>query len=189
MEAPYIERNIEYTREGYDVADVEYTPYAGETETEAGALEGEAATTANVRLMDPNLLSETFGQLQQFRPYYSFPETLHVDRYEIDGEVRDTVLAAREVNPPGDDSWVNQHVIYTHGYGIVAADASEVGSGGRPSFLLSGIPTSGVLASEDDYEPRIYFGRNTPDYSVGGEEEGEGDRERKRARAAGSEEK
>lgn len=186
MEAEYIQRNIDYTREGYDVADVEYTSYAGETAAERGALAGDAATTANVRLMDPNLLSETFGQLEQFRPYYSFPETLHVDRYEIDGEVRDTVLAAREVNPPGDDSWVNQHVIYTHGYGIVAADASEVGSGGRPSFLLSGIPTSGVLASEDDYEPRIYFGRNTPEYSVVGKEEGEPDRERDRPQETGS---
>jgi len=186
MEAPYIERNIQYTREGYDVADVEYTPYAGETETEAGALEGESATTANVRLMDPNLLSETFGQLQQFRPYYSFPSTLHVDRYEIEGEVRDTVLAAREINPPGDDSWVNQHVIYTHGYGIVAADASEVGGGGRPQFLLSGIPTSGPLASEDEYEPRIYFGRNSPEYSVVGKEEGEPDRERDRPQETGS---
>lgn len=186
MESEYIQRNIDYTREGYDVADVEYTSYAGETAAERGALAGDAATTANVRLMDPNLLSETFGQLEQFRPYYSFPETLHVDRYEIDGEVRDTVLAAREVNPPGDDSWVNQHVIYTHGYGIVAADASEVGSGGRPSFLLSGIPTSGVLASEDDYEPRIYFGRNTPEYSVVGKEEGEPDRERDRPQETGS---
>lgn len=186
MESEYIQRNMDYTREGYDVADVEYTSYAGETAAERGALAGDAATTANVRLMDPNLISETFGQLEQFRPYYSFPETLHVDRYEIDGEVRDTVLAAREVNPPGDDSWVNQHVIYTHGYGIVAADASEVGSGGRPSFLLSGIPTSGVLASEDDYEPRIYFGRNTPEYSVVGKEEGEPDRERDRPQETGS---
>ena len=187
MEAPYLERNIEYTREGYDVADVEYTPYAGETETEAGALEGEAATTANVRLMDPNLLSETFGQLEQFRPYYTFPSTLHVDRYEIDGEVRDTVLAARDINPPADDSWVNQHVIYTHGYGLVAADASEVGGGGRPAFLLNGIPTSGPLASEDDYEPRIYFGGNSPEYSVVGKEEGEPDRERDRPQETGAE--
>jgi len=189
MESDYIERNIEFTREGYDVADVEYTSYAGETAAERGGLEDDSATTANVRLMDPNLLSQTYGQLEQFRPYYSFPDTLHVDRYEVDGEVRDTVLAAREVNPPGDDdSWVNQHVIYTHGYGIVAADASEVGGGGRPSFLLSGIPTTGELASEDDYEPRIYFGRNSPDYSVVGKEEGEADRERDRPQEAGSEE-
>lgn len=187
MEAEYIERNIEYTREGYDVADVEYTDYAGETEAQEGALAGDAATTANIRLMDPNLLSETFGQLEQFRPYYSFPDTLHIDRYEVDGEVRDSVLAAREVSPPGDDSWVNQHVIYTHGYGIVAADAAEVGGGGRPSFLLSGIPTSGPLASEDEYEPRIYFGLNSPEYSVVGKEEGDPDRERDRPQEAGSE--
>src|SRR5690625_4126050 len=79
-----------------------------------------------------------------------------------------------------------QHVMRSHGNGIVAADASEVGSGVRPTFLLSGIPTSGVLASEDDYEPRIYFGRNTPEYSVVGKEEGEPDRERDRPQETGS---
>ncbi|NWN89529.1 MAG: UPF0182 family protein [Micrococcaceae bacterium] len=188
MEAPYIERNIAYTRDGYDIADVDYTDYAGETEAQEGALAGDAETTANVRLMDPNLLSETFGQLQQFRPYYSFPDILHIDRYNIDGEVHDTVLAAREVSPPGDDSWVNQHTIYTHGYGVVAADAAEVGAGGRPSFLLSGIPTSGELATEEEYEPRIYFGLNSPEYSIVGKEEGQPDRERDRPAEQGSEE-
>ena len=187
LERDYIERNIEFTREAYGLSDMEYTNYAGETEAEAGGMRGVGSSTANIRLMDPNLLSRTFGQLQQFRPYYSFPETLHVDRYEIDEETQDTVISVREVNVDPNSSWVNQHITYTHGYGVVAADASEVAAGGRPSFLLSGIPSSGPLTSEEDYEPRIYFGMNSPQYSVVGKEEGQPDRERDRPQDADSE--
>ncbi|WP_341849202.1 UPF0182 family protein [Auritidibacter ignavus] len=188
LESEFIERNINYTREAYGLSDMEYTNYAGETEASAGALAGESATTANIRLMDPNLLSRTFGQLQQFRPYYSFPNTLHVDRYEVDGEVRDTIIAPREVNVNPDSSWVNQHITYTHGYGLTAADSSEVGGGGRPAFLLSGIPTDGELASDQDYEPRIYFGMNSPQYSIVGKEDGDPDQELDRPQDAESEE-
>lgn len=187
LESEYIQRNIEMTREGYGLADMEYTDYAGETDTEAGALRGQAANTANIRLMDPNLLSRTFGQLQQFRPYYSFPDTLHLDRYEIDGETRDTVLSVREVNVNPESSWVNQHVTYTHGYGVAAADASEVAAGGRPSFLMKGIPTTGPLTEDREFEPRIYFGMNSPAYSVVGKPEGGEDKERDRPQDADSE--
>lgn len=185
-EAEYISRNIEMTREAYGLSEMEYTNYAGETEADEGGLTNESANTANIRLMDPNLLSRTFGQLQQFRPYYGFPNTLHVDRYEVDGETKDTVIAAREVSVDPNSSWVNQHIIYTHGYGMVAADASAVAAGGRPSFLLSGIPSQGELGTDEDYEPRIYFGMNSPQYSVVGAPEGAPDRERDRPQDADS---
>ena len=186
LEAEYISRNIELTREAYGLDAVEVTNYEGVTETEAGALAGEEANTANVRLMDPNLISQTFGQLQQFRPYYAFPNTLHVDRYEVDGQTRDTILAARDVNVDDTQSWVNRHTIYTHGYGMVVADASEVAAGGRPQWLLSEIPTRGPLASDEDYEPRIYFGQNSPSYSVVGAPEGAPAVERDRPQTADS---
>lgn len=186
LEQEYIARNIENTREAYGLSDVESTSYAGETTAEAGSLAAESANTENIRLMDPNLLSRTFGQLQQFRPYYSFPETLHVDRYEVDGEKQDTIISVRDINVDPTSSWVNQHVTYTHGYGVVAADASEVGAGGRPSFLLSGIPTSGALGSDETYEPRIYFGMNSPEYSIVGAPEGTPPRERDRPQDASS---
>ncbi len=186
LEAEYIQRNIEMTREAYGLDEVETTNYEGATDAEAGALAGESANTANIRLMDPNLLSQTFGQLQQFRPYYNFPDTLHVDRYEVDGETRDTVVSVRDVNVSQDQSWVNSHIVYTHGYGMVAADASEVAAQGRPKFLLSGIPTTGVLADEENYEPRIYFGTNSPDYSVVGAPEGAPAKERDRPQTADS---
>lgn len=188
-EAEYIQRNIDATREAYGLDAIEVTQYAGETEAGAGALaedEANAANAANVRLMDPNLLSRTFGQLQQFRPYYWFPNTLHLDRYTVDGETKDTVVSVREVNVDQSSSWVNQHIIYTHGYGMVAADASEVAAGGRPSFLLSGIPSTGPLGSDADYEPRVYFGANSPEYSVVGAPEGGPERERDRPQDASS---
>ncbi|MGM7668827.1 UPF0182 family membrane protein [Microbacterium sp. A93] len=186
LEQDYINRNIEHTREAYGLADVESTNYAGETTAEAGSLAEESANTENIRLMDPNLLSRTFGQLQQFRPYYGFPETLHVDRYEVDGQKQDTVISVRDINVDPTSSWVNQHITYTHGYGLVAADASEVAAGGRPSFLLSGIPTSGELGSDETYEPRIYFGMNSPSYSIVGAAEGAPERERDRPQDASS---
>ncbi|GAA4762394.1 UPF0182 family protein [Citricoccus nitrophenolicus] len=186
LEQDYIDRNIEHTREAYGLADVESTNYAGETSAEAGSLAEESANTENIRLMDPNLLSRTFGQLQQFRPYYGFPETLHVDRYEVDGQTQDTIISVRDINVDPTSSWVNQHITYTHGYGLVAADASEVAAGGRPSFLLSGIPTSGELGSDETYEPRIYFGMNSPSYSIVGAPEGAPERERDRPQDASS---
>ncbi|WP_432208273.1 UPF0182 family membrane protein [Citricoccus nitrophenolicus] len=186
LEQDYIDRNIEHTREAYGLADVESTNYAGETAAEAGSLAEESANTENIRLMDPNLLSRTFGQLQQFRPYYGFPETLHVDRYDVDGQTQDTIISVRDINVDPTSSWVNQHITYTHGYGVVAADASEVAAGGRPSFLLSGIPTSGELGSDETYEPRIYFGMNSPSYSIVGAPEGAPERERDRPQDASS---
>lgn len=172
LETPYIERNMEMTRFAYGLEGLEQTDYDAQMVAEEGALAEDGANTENIRLLDPNLVSAAFGQFQQFRQYYSFPETLSFDRYEIDGDRHDTVIAAREVNVAQDASWVNQHLIYTHGYGLVAANASTVTPEGRPDFTLQGIPTHGELASDEDYEPRIYFGENSPEYSIVGAPEG-----------------
>ncbi|WP_407717421.1 UPF0182 family membrane protein [Glutamicibacter protophormiae] len=186
LESPYIERNIEMTRQAYGLDDIEVTQYDATVTTEKNALAKETSTTANIRLLDPNLVSAAFAQLQQFRGYYTFAETLNVDRYKVNGKVEDTVIAAREVNVSPTDTWVNQHISYTHGYGLVAAYGNRVAAGGRPDFMLGGIPTNGDLASDKDYEPRIYFGENSPQYSiVGGPEEGWDDRELDRPSASG----
>ncbi|GAA3696791.1 UPF0182 family protein [Zhihengliuella alba] len=171
-EREYIAKNIEMTRQAYGIDDVQADNYDATTDTAQNALAADSATTTNIRLLDPNLVSDAFSQLQQFRPYYQFAETLDVDRYEIDGEMEDTVIAVRDVNVDTDDSWVNQHITYTHGYGVVAAYGAQVAAGGRPDFSLGGIPTTGELASEDDYEPRIYFGEFSPEYSIVGGPEG-----------------
>ncbi|MEE1620344.1 UPF0182 family protein [Zafaria sp. Z1313] len=172
LEQQYIRDNIEMTRKAYGLDAVESTNYNATTDTAQNALAQDSATTTNIRLLDPNLVSDAFAQLQQFRTYYRFAPTLNVDRYEIDGKVEDTVIAVREVNVDPTDSWVNQHITYTHGYGLVAAYGAKVASGGRPAFMLEDIPTRGDLASDDDYEPRIYFGEYSPEYSiVGGPED------------------
>ncbi|NLS09268.1 UPF0182 family protein [Nesterenkonia sp. MY13] len=172
LERDYIERNMELTRFAYGLDELEKQNYDAATTPEAGALEGDEANIENIRLLDPNLVSNAYRQFQQFRPYYTFPDTLSFDRYEIDGETVDTVVTAREVTTDS-DSWVNQHLIYTHGYGLVAANANTVTPEGRPDFSLQGIPTTGELASDEDYEPRIYFGEFSPQYSIVGAPEGE----------------
>ncbi|UOQ55810.1 UPF0182 family protein [Leucobacter allii] len=167
LEAEYIERNIEATRTAYGIDDVEVERYDAVTDAEPGALRDDAATTANIRIIDPEVVSPTFSQLEQIRQYYQFPTSLNVDRYEIDGEVEDTVSAIRDINIDDQTGWYNRTLVYTHGYGLVAAFGNQRSPGGEPVFLENGIPTSGQLG---EFEPRVYFGMDSPEYSiVGGE--------------------
>ncbi|WP_081993502.1 UPF0182 family protein [Kocuria sp. ZOR0020] len=171
VENPYIQRNIDGTRAAFGLDGITTEAYAATVDAGEGDLADYAQTTSNIRLLDPNVVSPAFAQLQQFRPYYNFPGTLDVDRYELDGEVQDTVLAARELDVDTGGSWYNQHVVYTHGYGLVAAYGDRVQSDGRPSFIQGGILAQGEIS--DDYQPRIYFGMQSPDYSVVGGAEGD----------------
>jgi len=185
MERQYIQRNIDMTRAAYGLDDVQVSDYAADLTPQKNALAKDAATTTNIRLLDPSIVSPAFSQLQQFRSYYQFPSNLAVDRYPVNGKTQDTVIAVREVNAPT-DSWVNQHVTYTHGYGVVAAYGNKVNSNGDPDFSLSGIPSTGQLLNGKDYEPRIYFGQNSPQFSVVGGPEGWDARELDRPAADGS---
>jgi uncharacterized membrane protein (UPF0182 family) len=184
LEKEYIERNIGLTRAAYGLDQVKVERYNATTNAAAGALAKDAQTTANIRLLDPNLISDAFSQLEQYRPYYQFPKALNVDRYEIDGKVQDTVIAVRELNPeglsPDQQSWLNTHVVYTHGYGVVAAKGNKFTPDGKPEFLQAGIPSTGVLGTDETYEPRIYFGEDSPEYSVVGAPEGATPREQDR---------
>lgn len=172
LEAPYIEDNIDLTRDAYGVADIEAIPFNAETDAEPGALREDATTTANIRLMDPLVISPAFQQLEQFRQYYQFPTALDVDRYQIDGETRDTIVAVRDLALEGlgdAQTWFNSHIVYTHGYGLVAAAGNQRSVDGQPVFLQSGIPSSGDLG---EFQPRVYFGESSPDYSIVGGPEG-----------------
>ena len=173
LEAPYIERNIEGTREAYGVAGVEEQAFDPTTDATAGALRDDAETTANIRIIDPALVSDTFAQLEQFRQYYQFPPQLDVDRYEIDGQTQDTVIAVRELDLEGlgnANNFYNRTFVYTHGYGVVAAYGNQRSVEGLPVFLQAGIPSSGVLG--DEFQPRIYFGEESPPFSIVGAPEG-----------------
>lgn len=171
LEAQYIERNIDATRAAWGVDGMVEEQTDATTDAEPGALREDADTAANIRIIDPALVTDAFANLQEYRPYYGFPEQLDVGRYEIDGQIQDTVIAVRELDQSGldEDSWYNRHIVYTHGYGVVAANGNQRGPEGQPVFLQEGIPTTGALG---DYEPRIYFGETSPEYSIVGGPEG-----------------
>ena len=172
LEGPYLQKNIDATRVAFDLDKVEVVEYDASVVAEPGALRNDAKTTASIRIIDPALVSDAFRQLEQYRQYYSFPNRLHVDRYQIDGENQDTVIAVRELNQAGlgdSNSWYNSTIVYTHGFGVVAAYGNKRDSDGKPLFFQSGIPTVGALG---EFEPRIYFGANSPDYSIVGAPDG-----------------
>ena len=169
LEQPYIQRNIDATRTAFGVDKVKQVSYAAATNAEPGALRADADTTAQIRLMDPAVVSPTFGQREANRRYWGFDQVLSVDRYKIDGKMQDTVIGVRELRPDKFDlaaqPWVNRHIIYTHGFGVAAAYGNRRNADGEPRFLQSGVPGSGELG---EYEERVYFGRHSPDYSIVG---------------------
>ncbi|MGN6753838.1 MAG: UPF0182 family membrane protein [Intrasporangium sp.] len=169
LEVPYIDRNIKATRAAYGFNDIKVESYNTKTVAAPGQLRGDAATVPGIRLIDPNIVSPTFKQLEASKGYYQFPDVLDVDRYMVDGKLTDTVIAARELDlngiPDGQRNWLNDHTVYTHGYGVVAAKGNTRDADGRPTFFESQIGQKGSL---DPYEPRIYFGENSTEYSIVG---------------------
>jgi uncharacterized membrane protein (UPF0182 family) len=174
-EAPYIKRAIQSTLAAYGLDDVDYVDYAqsstgDEVDTDAALAElrNDTETIPNARLLDPNVLSQTFTARQQIRNVYGFPEKLDIDRYTLPDPAtgqeaaRDYVVAVRELNSQGlsenQDTWINRHTVYTHGNGFVAAPANEVVAGqegGEPNFTTKDLPTIGNIEVE---QPRIYYG-------------------------------
>ena len=168
LEAEFIKRNIDATRAAYGLDGIQESEYQATTTAVAGALRSDAETTANIRIIDPTLVSSAFRQLQQVQQYYNFANHLDVDRYTINGKTQDTVVAVRELNQSGlgdSQSWYNNVIVYTHGYGVVAAYGNQSSVDGQPVFLQSGIPNTGALGN---FEPRIYFGEQSPTYSIVG---------------------
>jgi uncharacterized membrane protein (UPF0182 family) len=193
-EAPYIERAIASTREAYglDGDNVTYLDYAQQSDGEqadpddvTAALREDTETIGNARLLDPNVLSDTFNARQQIRNVYGFPEKLDIDRYTLDGETQDYVVAVRELDSASlsenQSSWINRHTVYTHGNGFVAAPANEVVTlagqeGGSPNFTTGDLPTTGDI-DVDLENARIYYGELITDYSVVGAPPGADPRE------------
>src|SRR3954453_2029694 len=197
-EAPYIKRAIQSTLAAYGLSDIEYRDYAQSTDVDPAAvnaqLRNDTQTIPNARLLDPNVLSETFTARQQIRNVYGFPKKLDIDRYSLPdpttGQMttRDYVVAVRELNSAGlsenQDTWINRHTVYTHGNGFVAAPANEVVAGqegGEPNFTTKDLPTTGNIPVEEN-GARIYYGeliqQNGQDvYSVVGAPKGSDPRE------------
>ncbi len=168
-EAPYVQKNLKATREAYGIDDTKVSEYAGKsTTTDKTKLRNDANDAASIRIIDPNVVSPTFQQLQQMKNYYGFPTNLDVDRYPTkDGKEQDTVLGLRELNLDGipKNNWINDHFRYTHGYGVVAAKGTEADSNGEPVFTESDLPSRGDLGT---YEQRVYYGEKTTTYSIVG---------------------
>lgn len=167
-EAPYVAKNLKATRDAYGINDAKVSEYAGKAATtDKTKLREDVDNTASIRVMDPNIVSPTFQQLQQMRNYYAFPTNLDVDRYSKDGKDQDTVIGLRELNLNGipKNNWINDHFRYTHGYGVVAAKGTTADAEGRPVFTESDLPSKGDLGS---YQQRIYYGEKTTTYSIVG---------------------
>src|SRR3954452_19844798 len=169
-EAPYIERAIKSTLDAYGLSEIDYVDYAQNAtgdRVDPGAafaeLRNDTQTIPNARLLDPNVLADTFTARQQIRNVYGFPQKLDIDRYTVNGQTRDYVVAARELNSAGlsenQSSWINRHTVYTHGNGFVAAPANEVvagqDEGGEPNFTTRDLPTVGDIPVK---QSRIYYG-------------------------------
>ncbi len=172
-ERDYISRHLDATRSAYDIGGLEITDYEATTEATTGQLRADAEALPAIRLIDPAIVGRTYEQLQQVRGYYRFPETLDVDRYVIDGEPTDAVVAVRELDfnaSNAEVTWNNQRTVFTHGYGMVSAYGNQRHSNGEPVFFSGGIPTVGRL---DKHEPRIYYGERTGDWVVVGAPDGE----------------
>ncbi|MGW4071883.1 UPF0182 family protein [Nocardia grenadensis] len=200
-ESEYIERNIAATRDAYGITDdkIEYVDYKGESSKNPVNVPVDHATIANARLLDPNILSPTFTQLRQLKNFYGFPEALDIDRYALNGQIQDYIVAARELSPAtlsgNQTDWINKHTVYTHGNGFVAAPANRVNrpqsedpnaaggssDSGYPIFLVSDLFTPKDQQRIKVDQPRIYYGelisQSDPDYAIVGAEEGQNPRE------------
>ena len=187
-EAPYIQANIAATRQAFGIEETEATPYDAETELSRERLASDTASLPGIRLLDPQRTSQAFEQLQQQRGYYTVPGVLDVDRYPIDGRKRDVVVAARELNleglPDEQKKWANLHTVYTHGYGLIAAFGNQQTadnkqpSGDEPAWAEEDLPPRGELTKlngEEGYRGQIYFGENSPEYSIVGKRDGAND--------------
>jgi len=172
-EGPYIERNITATRAAYGIEDTDKQLYNAETTLSPAQLKDDAESLPGTRLVDPTLVSPAFENLQQVRGFYQVPDTLDVDRYEIEGDKRDIVLGLRELDlnglPDDQRNWNNDHTVYTHGSGVIAAFGNRRTAEGEPEWVDQGRPPAGDLG---DYQPRVYFGELGPEYSIVGAPDG-----------------
>lgn len=197
-ESEYISRSISATRQAYGLTEksVTYRNYENTGQTTAAQVAADRSTTSNIRLLDPTIVSPAFTQFQQGKNFFFFPDQLAIDRYAgPDGNLRDYVVAARELNPDrlidNQRDWINRHTVYTHGNGFIASPANTVRgiandpnqNGGYPEFLSSVVGANGSVVSPGPApldQPRVYFGpviANTPaDYAIVGKN-GDTDRE------------
>lgn len=168
-EAPFIENSIKYTRLAYNLDNVEIEKFPAGRTLNAGDIEENMDTINNIRLWDWRPLSQTYAQLQEIRPYYEL-KNIDIDRYMINGQYRQVMLAAREMDqsqlPETAQTWINQRLKYTHGYGITMNPVNRMTTEGLPEFFIKNIPPVSEDVDLDVTRPEIYFGELTNNYVI-----------------------
>jgi uncharacterized protein len=163
-ERPFIEHNIEMTRRAFGLDRFQQREFPAETDPQAADPAGNQATLDNIRLWDWQALRDTLRQIQEIRTYYDFPD-IDIDRYRIGGSLREVMLAARELNvdklPESSRNWINDKLIYTHGYGITMNPVNGFTPEGLPALILSNMPVQSTVPGLDVTRPEIYFGELT----------------------------
>ena len=163
-EQPYIAHNIDMTRQAYGLDRFVQREFPAETTVDATDPANNQPTLQNIRLWDWHALQDTLQQIQEIRTYYDFPD-VDIDRYQIDGSMREVMLAARELNveklPESSRNWINEKLIYTHGYGITMNPVNGFTSEGLPTLLMSNMPVQSTTPSLSVTRPEIYFGELT----------------------------
>jgi uncharacterized protein len=163
-EQPYIGHNIALTRQAYGLDRVSQREFPAETDVAAADPANNQATLQNIRLWDWRALQDTLRQIQEIRTYYDFPD-IDIDRYEIDGVTRQVMLATRELNvdklPESSRNWINEKLIYTHGYGITMNPVNGFTPEGLPTLILSNMPVQSTVRGLTVTRPEVYFGELT----------------------------
>jgi len=163
-ETPYIRNNIQFTRRAFDLDHVDDIPFEPKLTNATFNPADYKATLDNIRLWDWRALQDTLRQIQEIRTYYDFPD-VDVDRYVVNGKLTGTMLAARELSlsklPSGSQNWVNERLIYTHGYGVTMNPVSRFTREGLPEFVLSNMPVESTVPEIKVKRPEIYFGELT----------------------------
>ncbi|HET7770270.1 MAG TPA: UPF0182 family protein [Chloroflexota bacterium] len=166
QETPYIKHSIDFTRRAYGLQGIREESFPAEVEVRPDELRGDPETVANIRLWDPRPLRETYNQVQSIRPYYVFDD-VDVDRYHIDGRMRQVMLAARELMPSrlgqGALTWVNRRLQYTHGYGVAMSPVTEISQEGLPRLFVQDLPPTGRVSIT---RPEVYYGEQTAGYVI-----------------------
>ena len=169
-EEPYIARNIEATRAAFGLNEITVVQLSDfDNRIDASDLRSNRGTVRNIRILDPLVVQGTFDRLQGEREYYTFADEMDTDRYTIDGETTQVLLGTRELEVNEDRSWENQHVAFTHGYGVAMAPVSRVKGSGDPDFLVGDLPVSidpSVDVTLD--RPQLYMGEGLDGYAVVG---------------------
>ena len=157
----YVENHIDYTRLAYGLDAIEEKSFEASPNLTQENIANNQQTVDNIRLWDPTVLAETYSQLQEIRAYYALDE-VDVDRYEINGELTQVMVAARELDQTNLPAvgWVNERLQYTHGFGVVFSPANNVASQGQPDFYVKGVPATTTVSELEISQPRIYFGES-----------------------------